>query len=213
MRVKAKERYRNAVGDIIPSVTTVLDILAKPALIRWANRMGLDGIDTNKYKDALADIGTLAHLLIICSLSDELPEVDEFTPEQLRAAERCYAKFVDWEKRNPVTPLLVEHPLVSETYQYGGRLDLFCICNDAFMLADFKTSGGIFPEMIYQVAAYRQLLVEAGWHVQKAVILRVGRDDREGADEKILTEYELDIGFQIFTRCLEIYKLTTKGKL
>ncbi len=213
MRVKAKERYRNTAGNIIPSVTTALDILAKPALIRWANRMGLDGIDTNKYKDELADIGTLAHLLVICSLSEELPEVDEFTPEQLRAAERCYAKYVDWEKRNPVTPLLVEHPLISEIYQYGGRLDLFCICDDAFMLVDFKTGSGIYAEALYQVSAYRQLLDEAGWHVQKAVILRIGRDDQEGAEEKILTEYELDLGFQVFTRCLEIHKLTTRGRL
>lgn len=213
MRIKARERYKNAAGDTVPGTTTALAILAKPALINWANRLGLLGIDSNKYKDELADVGTLAHYFITCRLKDEIPEVEEFTPEQVRAAERCYAKYIDWEKRNPVSPLLVEAPLVSEIYQYGGRLDLFAISNGVFLLADFKTGKGIFPEAVYQVAGYRQLLIEAGFYVQKAVILRLGRDDLEGAEERILTEGELDIGFQIFVRCLEIYKLTTRGRI
>ena len=104
--------------------------------------------------------------------------------------------------------MLVEEPLVSEMYQYGGKPDLYAVCSEQLILADFKTNArGVFPEMIYQVAAYRQLLLEKGYGVEKAVILRLPRDSREGAEERILTSYELDTGFEIFLRCLDIYRL------
>ncbi len=208
VKIKAKERYRNTAGVIIPSVTTVLNELNKPALISWANRIGLDGIDMNKYKDELADVGTLTHYFIICRLKDEVPDISEYTPEQVQLAEDCFKQYIEWESKNPVMCVLAEEPLISERYQYGGRLDLCAVCNKELMLADFKTNAkGIFPEMIYQVSAYRQLLLEAGYNVKRTIILRLGRGGQEGADEKILTPYELDNGFQIFLRCLDIYRL------
>ncbi len=213
MRVKAKPRYKNAAGDLIPGTTTPLAILAKPALVNWANRLGLQGIDSTKYKDALADIGTLAHYLVMCRLTDELPEVDEFTPEQVKSAQVCYQKYTDWESRNPITPILTETPLVSEVYQYGGQVDLYGVSNDMYLLVDFKTGKGLFPESTYQVAAYRQLLIENGFPVDKVVILRIGRNELEGVEEKIVSTYELDIGFQVFSRCLELHNLITKGRI
>ncbi len=208
MRVKAKESYRNAAGYIIPGVTTALAELNKPAFIKWANNLGLQGIDSSKYVDVLADIGHLTHYFIMCRLQDELPEVDEFSPEQVRLAEACYKKYLDWEQRNPVIPVFAEKPLISEKYQYGGQLDLYAVSNEELTLVDFKTNAkGIFPEMIYQVAAYRQLLLEADCTVNKVIILRLGRSTDEGADEKVLSQYELDNGFQIFLRCLDIYRL------
>lgn len=208
MRVKAKEKYRNAAGDIIPSVTTALAELAKPAFIRWANRIGLQGIDMNKYKDALADVGILTHAFIIAHLQDEILDVDEFTPEQVRLAQDCYKMFLDWEVRNPVRCIMAEEPLISEKYQFGGRLDLYAVCNKELVLVDFKTNAtGIYQDMVYQVAAYWYLLIEAGYKVSKVVILRLGRSSNEGADEKIISNYELHTGFEIFVRCLDIYRL------
>ena len=213
MRIKAKERYKNAAEETITGVTTALGILAKPALVNWANRLGLQGIDSTKFKDALADIGTLAHYFIMCRLNDELPEVDEFTPEQVKSAQVCYQKYIDWESRNPIKPLLIETPLVSELYQYGGQIDLYAVSNTTYLLVDFKTGKGLFPESTYQVSAYRQLLLENGFPVDKIVILRIGRDELEGVEEKIVSNHELDNGFQIFTRCLEIHNLIMKGRI
>jgi len=212
MRVQAKAKYRNAAGVVIPSVTTALNILNKPALVKWANKLGLEGIDSSRYRDALADIGTLTHYLIMCRLNEELPDTSDYTPEQVELAEGCYKKYVDWELRNPVKPILVEEQLVSEKYQYGGTPDLYALSNRVLMLADFKTNAkGIFAEMIYQVAAYRHLLQEAGYTVSKTCILRLGRSTSEGAEERILSEGEMEVGFQIFLRCLEIHQLTTNG--
>jgi len=213
MKARAKEHYRNAAGEIIPSVTTVLNELNKPALVKWANKLGLQGVDSDRYKDELADIGTLTHYFIMCHLQEEVPNVSEYSPVQVDAAKACYKKYVDWELRNPVRPLLVEEALVSEKYQFGGRPDLFALCSGLFLLGDFKTNAkGIFPEMVYQVAAYRVLLIEQGYRVTRAVILRIGRDDPEGCEERILTPAELDSGFEIFARCLDIYNIKRGNK-
>ena len=46
--------YKLASGARVPGVTTVLSVLNKPALVPWANKLGLEGIDVRKYVDALA---------------------------------------------------------------------------------------------------------------------------------------------------------------
>jgi hypothetical protein len=213
MRIKAKGKYHDKDGIQIPSVTTALGELAKPALIKWANRIGLEGIELGKYKDHLADIGTLTHYLIICSLKEEEPYLDEYTPEQVRMAEACFEKFNDWFKINPVRPIIAEEPLVSEQYKYGGTIDLYALCRKDLLLVDFKTNAiGVFPEMIYQVSAYRQLLREKGYLVSRAIILRLGRGTTEGAEERTLTAEEMDNGFEIFKHTLAIHKLKSRRR-
>ena len=208
MRTTAKEYYRNAAGIIVPSVTTVLDELNKPALVRWANKLGLQGIDSNKYKDELADIGTLSHYFISCRLQEDIPDVSNYSPVQVDSAQLCFAKYLDWEAKNNIRSLLVEERLISEQYQYGGTPDLYALCDSGFLLGDFKTnSKGIYFEMVVQVAAYWHLLLENGYRLTKAVILRIGRDDKEGFDEKILTTTEIEVGWQVFVRALDIYNL------
>ena len=58
---KAHIRYKLKDGTVVPGATTITGLLNKPFLITWANRLGLEGIDSTKYRDAAADIGTLAH--------------------------------------------------------------------------------------------------------------------------------------------------------
>ena len=59
-----KQRYRLLDKSIVPGVTTILNVLSKPALVPWANKLGLQGIEVGKYVDALGEIGTLAHLMV-----------------------------------------------------------------------------------------------------------------------------------------------------
>jgi len=63
-RAKAHQRYRTSDGTIVPGVTTVIGILNKPALVKWANDLGLRGIDSASYVDETARIGTLAHEMV-----------------------------------------------------------------------------------------------------------------------------------------------------
>ena len=44
-----------------PSVTQLLDLIAKPALISWANKQGLMGIDTSEKRKKILLNGTSLH--------------------------------------------------------------------------------------------------------------------------------------------------------
>ena len=205
---RAHVRYRTINGNIVPGVTTVLGILNKPALVLWANRLGLQGIDSTKYRDEAASIGTLAHAMVCAHLGGYQCDTGDYSKEQIDAAENSLLSYFEWERHNHVEPILVEEPLVSEKYHYGGTIDCLGRIGGDLVLIDHKTGKGIYDEMFYQLAAYKQLLSEAGHNVVNCRILRIGRDTDEGFEERVMTD--LTRQWQIFEHCLGIYKLKAK---
>jgi len=204
--------YKLSDGTKIPGVTTILnDVLAKPALIAWANRLGLQGIDSARYRDEKAEIGTLAHYLILCHFRKETPETADYSPNQLNEAENSLIKYWDWEKAHTVEPILVETPFVSGL-GFGGTIDLYGKVDGELALVDFKTGSGIYDEMFFQLAAYKLLLEQNGHEIKTCRILRIGRDDKEGFEERVLEDLSLHL--KVFLNCLEIYRLKReiKGK-
>jgi len=206
--ISTHQPYHLAGSTIVPSVTTVLGILDKPGLPHWAWELGRQGLDYREVRDAAGRVGTLAHHLIACYLKGEKADVSEFSPGEVDKAERCLAKYLAWEKENPLSPVMVEKPLVSEEFKFGGTPDLLAEIDGEFVLIDFKTGGGIYDSYFYQVAAYRKLLEEQGWPVSNARILRISADDSE-AEVAIRLDYERD--WEVFRHCLEIYRLQNSG--
>ena len=204
-KTKAHIRYKGANGENVPGVTTILGILNKPALVKWANNLGLQGIDSSRYRDEMADIGTLAHYLIMCHLTGQTPDTSDYSPNQVDLAENATLSYYEWEKGHDIEPILVEEALVSDQYGYGGTVDLYAAVDGVPTLVDFKTGKAIYPEMVYQLAAYKQLLQEHGYEVGPARILRIGRDADEGFEEKVVTGLERQ--WAIFNHCLGIYNL------
>jgi len=210
MKAKAHIRYKDTAGYIVPGVTTILGVLNKPALVKWANNLGLQGIDSSKYRDEMADIGTLAHYLIMCHLTGQTPDTADYSPNQLEMAENATLSYYEWAKGHTIEPILVEEALVSDQYGYGGTVDLYAAVDGVKTLVDFKTGKAIYPEMLYQLAAYKQLLQEHGYEVGPARILRIGRDADEGFEEKVVNGLERE--WDIFAHCLGIYNLRKSGK-
>jgi hypothetical protein len=208
-KTQAHIQYKLADGTVVPGVTTVLNILAKPALIQWAWDLGRQGLDWREVRDSAGDVGTLAHYFIMCTLKGEQPDTSEYSQADIQKANNCLAKFKNWLKEHPISPIMIETPLVSEEYKYGGTLDLFAEFNGEFILVDFKTGKALYDEYFYQLAAYCQLLQEQGWPVANARILRIGRDEDEGFEEGV--RRGLDNEWEIFTHCLKIYQLQKSG--
>ena len=204
--VRAHTRYMLD-GKRVPGVTTILGTLAKPALVPWANRLGLEGIDVTKYVDELAKIGTLGHYLIECDIKGEMPDLDVYSKEQLDRAENCLLKFYAWERENEVDFFQSELQLVSRQHRFGGTLDSIAAVNGKLSLVDFKTSKAIYPEMFFQLAAYRQLAKEAGYEIDNVRILRIGRTEEEGFEERLFDVKDLDPHWEIFYHALQIYNL------
>jgi hypothetical protein len=207
-KTKAHTPYHLRDGTRVPSVTTALGVLDKPGLIQWAWKLGREGIDWRKFRDEAADIGTLTHYLILCHLKGETPDIAEYSPHDVDKAENALLSYYEWEKGHKLEPILVEKPLVSEQYKYGGTIDCYCNLDGEPALLDFKTGKAIYPEHIYQLAAYTQLLREEGHPVSLCRILRIGRTEDESFEDRQIKD--LRVPWDIFKHCLEIYKLKAR---
>jgi len=209
-KVKAHTIYKTSAGKKVPGVTTVLGVLNKLALVKWANNLGLQGIDSNKYRDKMADIGTLAHLMILNYFRGEESDYADYSKDDIDKAENCLISFYTWIGENKVEPELVEEQIVSENFRYGGTIDFYGKVNGKYTLLDFKTSKAVWPEHLHQVGAYWKLLEDKCLEIEQVRILRIGRDEDEGFEDHIVN----NIGphWVIFKHCLEIYKLQNQLK-
>ena len=205
--------YKTADGTRVPGVTTILGVLNKPALVPWANKMGLQGIDTTRYVDELADAGTLAHAMVLDYLSrkEEVwdghfeTDLSHYSEYQIELASNSFQSFYNWVMQHTIEPVVVEQPLVSELYKFGGTPDLLANIDGVSTLVDFKTGKAIYPEHYHQVAAYQKLLEEHEFYSDEVMILRIGRTDDEGFEIKPVTSIEKH--WQMFVHCHAIYEL------
>lgn len=202
---KAHTIYKLADGTRVPGATTVTGLLNKPYLIKWANNLGLDGIDSSKYTDEAAAAGTLAHALVLEHLTGEKVDMDQFSKMQIDLAENSILSFFEWEKRHKVEPVWCERPMVSEKMRFGGTIDCLAYIDGELELIDFKTGKAVYEEYFVQTAAYRELLKENGFDTKRIRILRIGRDETEGFEERVMTDSSKY--FAIFQNLLNIYYL------
>jgi len=200
--------YKNFEGKRVPSVTTILGVMAKPNLIKWANTIGLEGVVYEDYLKETAKAGTLGHELIqeyIGGLTFS-PDLSKYTQDQISSATIAFNNFKQWMAEKDIEPLNIELQLTSDFLEYGGTLDLYAKIKNEYWLVDFKTGKGIYPEYISQVAAYKQLLEEKGMQVDGARILRMGRQDDGGFEDYVIPMKKLDRAWDVFECCLDLYK-------
>jgi hypothetical protein len=149
----AAKIYKTKAGKRVPSVTTILkNVGDSEGLIRWANRIGLEGIDLQDARKKAQDVGTLAHAMIEADLKGEKLDTSRVDPELLGPAETSFAAWSKWRALHQLKPVAVEQPLVSEEFQFGGTMDVVFDL-DCRTMEDHKT-GGIYPEHLVQIAGY-----------------------------------------------------------
>lgn len=212
-----KHRYTER-GEIIPSVTQALSIIAKPALISWAANMAIEcvsgQIEAGKSYDEIqlatiweagkkyhwqkktdaGTIGSFLHKWIEGYIKGGNPAM----PINEALKDSIY-KFLAWVEEHKVEFLTSEQPIFSRKYRYTGTLDFICRLDGKLYVGDLKTSSGIYPEYFMQTAAYRQARNEE-YPDEKYIgqmILRIGK---EGGFEFVrVTDYkiykEMLIGF------------------
>ena len=202
---KAHQRYK-VDGVAVPSVTTILGLMSKPMLIKWANNLGLQGIDSTKYVDETAKIGSLVHERIEAYLSNFTLDMSDYTPNQVEASHNGFNKFLKWYEENDFQVIATEHQMVSEVYKYGGTCDCYGIKDGKYVLLDFKTGKAIYDEYFVQLAAYVNMLLEEGKSVDKVILLRIGRNEEEGFDFREIDVNDLmGARWEIFLSLLNVY--------
>lgn len=124
-----------------PSVTNLIDMLDKPALMRWANKIGLEGVKLDDYKSKSKENGSQTHEAIENYLKFNLLPDDELLSDRIQKF------FSDKE--------ILEIEKTIETEYFIGRFDIKLKWRDIVFICDFKANGKVYFETKLQLAAYR----------------------------------------------------------
>jgi hypothetical protein len=216
-------------GKPLTGVTTILGVIAKPALIAWAAKETVKYLDNNKPKtveiagvkvipytpdqfhDAL-DKAKAAHRAKKDSTADIGTKIHAWLEKFVKGKNpKRQAKigvvtdnFVKWANENQVKFISSELRVYSEKYWYAGTLDLILEMNGKKYVADIKTTSGIYDRTpFFQMAGYQIALEEYGMKgIDGRIIIRCGKDGAFEVKESL--DYETDK--KGFLACLELYR-------
>ena len=183
---KAHQRYFLKNGDEVRGASSIAKVDDdNTRLIAWANKLGLDGINWRKKRDAHADAGSVGHFLIQCHFQRLIPNFKKVSQEAIEAGQEVYQKFMDWWTDNDLTWVMSEVELVSEIYGYGGTIDLVAKDHrDRIWVIDVKTGKGLYFSNMTQIAGLGQLWNENHQPpVFKHVLARLPRDPNDSIEE------------------------------
>ena len=219
-------------GMELPSVTTILQVLNKPALVPWANNQGRQALgqalkphvgqvltgerldialraaksEPWRNRDDAANLGTRTHEAIEAIINGNKSlslDADVQGPVD---------SFFEWYKQAGITILRTEMMVYSPSHRYAGQLDALGQRNKRNVIVDWKTSKGIYPEMALQVAAYAQAVTEmTGAHIQEAWIVRLRKDGEVGFEGKQVID--LQAAFQGFCAAHTLWKTMRRSLL
>lgn len=224
-----QHQYKLEDGTLVPSVTTILSVLNKPALINWAANQAVDyvaaglkpGVSYDEVqlqqlfnaarkahairKQDTADIGSMVHDWIERYINGEKPEMP--INEQLK---KSVENFLDWQKKNKVEFLLSEQPVFSKEHKYCGTLDFVAKIEGELFLGDIKTSSAIYDEYFLQLAAYGVARSEE-FPEEKYKSQGIIRISRDGSFQFKLSQNSED-SFQAFLAAKRIFDWQAKMK-
>lgn len=200
-------------GTRVPGATTICGQLDKPYLVKWANKLGKQGIDVTRYVDSTAILGTLIHLIVESHITREPVDLTDYEEAKILEAENIFfTHYLPWEKQHKIELIFCEKQFVSEVYKYGGIIDFYCKLDDKYTIVDFKTSKSISAEHILQVSSYIQLLQENGYQVDQILILDVKKEIESPLEEKLMKADEVEDYWNLFKVLIDVYYAKKKLK-
>ncbi len=217
--------YYELDGKRLYGVTTILGVIAKPALITWAANVAVQFIQTalalglditeqilkdaksahRKKKEEAGVKGTDAHEIIEGLIKDA---IDNNKGKIFGQSDNQQVKhFIDWATKNDITFLASEKQLYSESMWVAGTTDMVFIKDSKKYIGDIKTSSAIYPEHFYQMAAYRMMLEEMGEKdFEGSVVIRLGKDGKFNEDKDVKFRYDYNTDKSAFLGALAIFK-------
>ena len=215
-------------GVRLPNVTSICNVLDKPALVGWAERMGIEEMGrlvldnyfdaslleimpalmekakgaSRRVKDTAAEHGTEIHSIIenIINPSAFGPLV---VPQPYRQA---IDNFATWYNNSGLESVdFTETFVYSKSMQVGGTIDAIGHYPDgSIAILDWKTSNGLYAETAMQLCAYAQCYTETfGLEWDKLIAVRLGKDHPDFEVKEVPNFTETIDGFKA---CLAAYK-------
>lgn len=208
--------------DLLPSVTNILGVIAKPELTAWlqeqavmaaltlpriagetedafAKRVVEDSLTT---RDGAADFGTAFH-----HGAEHIAKTLEVDPADLLSA--WLNRYRDWWQENVNACRWTEQRVVSNQFGYAGTADLLiehkvhglCLVDLKTMKINPKYKMKPYSTWAYQLAAYRKALgVEA-----RCINLIMNSVVPETPIEHVWGEAEMDAGLRAFLAARELW--------
>ena len=157
-----------------------------------------------------AEIGTLAHLLCENYIKKEKTSVDDYSKNQIKAADLAFSAFKDWDKQVKPKYIESEIKLIDDDLCVGGTCDLILEIDGKLYIGDLKTSKGLYSEFIVQLAAYRYMYEKStGIKLAGGRLLRL---DKTGAgfEDHAIPKKKLDWGWRVFKHLIHLERLQKK---
>lgn len=165
--------YYDAANKRIPGVTTVISRFKESGgLIHWAWQCGVDGLDYRELRDNAASSGTLAHNMVEAEIHGKPYDASNYDAATVAKATQAFGAFQEWREQTQLEVIHTEVPLISQAHRFGGTLDAMLV-HGKLSLGDWKTSNGLYPDHLLQLAAYKILWeenhpdmpIEGGFHL------------------------------------------------
>ena len=206
-------------GAFVPGVTSILQVIGKPALVPWAAGMASDhwlhavksgrtdyaalhkegkNAHRKKASDA-ADIGKNVHYYAECVFKKQ--DVPNLETDQ---AKRGIEAFHKWMDAHHIKVLASERRVFSQEHYYAGTCDFVAEIDGVMGVGDIKTSSGIYPEMRLQTAAYQHALEEEKG--MKFPVRWIIRFCKKTGEFEAKSFYNFDLDFAGFVAALNLHK-------
>lgn len=189
----AEKSHRYKVSDAgskpvhCPSVTTILNVLAKPALVEWGVKCACNYVEENlkllfagnsfsveqifkvveqartahdRTRQEAADIGTEAHDWLRDYWRAIIRKTDIPASPEDPKVRNCTTAVQDWISQHKVVPIAVEVPLYSRILKICGREDFIGLVDGEFSVLDYKSTKFIYPEVALQMCPYGKMYEE-----------------------------------------------------
>ena len=219
--------YRNLTG-----CTTVLQVIAKPALIQWSANMTAKYITENfkegcnilklcdearyshrKRKEKAGDYGTKTHEEIEKYITQCISEFGGRPIDIETNGNKSIRNFVDWARKNKVIFLATEKNVYSEEMFTGGIVDFVCEIDGQIFVGDIKTAkSGIYPENFWQCAGYDLMMKDMGLpfaqDIKGYLILNL-KENGQMLEKRSISNGD---NTKAFLSCLSLYRIKQKIK-
>ena len=228
-----KEHLYTLDGRLITGVTTILSVIAKPALIQWSANEAVNYVKEHvgteedmgpslwtkrimwQEWDKLLEEARFAHRRKKDNAADIGTRAHKWIEQYIKSPDLVPEKdlsimtdnFVKWAEESKVKFLESEVMVYDSDLFYAGTLDFVAEIGGKKFIGDIKTGSGIYPEHFYQVAAYRNAWEKMGREkLDGAVIVNITKK----GELKVEYSYFYQEDFEAFCGALKIYRRQQK---
>lgn len=194
---RGQRHYELPNGDTVPSVTTFLGVLPKPALLNWKVKSTAEWAvkQVNKWAEYDETSNTVIPRLPFDATVDMVKRATEYDttardngsivhkiledlflgrdPVIPQGFERVGDVYEDIIKDFDIEPMFIEPQLINYTHRYSGSTDAIFRVNGKVTLLDWKAGNGLYGSTALQTTAYARcevILTEEGVEVSMPTV-------------------------------------------